>query len=375
MRIAIITTSQIPSTTANSIQVMKVCQAYRELGHEVVLIVPGKKKATWDEISKIYGVNKEFGIKYVRAFRIFRRYDFSFFCGLILMFSYFDVMHTWLPQIAILAGILRIPFLMELHGLPTGKLGPFLHKKLFMSHFKKRFLVITHALKNLFENEFNFRFHSEEIIIAPNGVAVERYHNVETAQRKRDELRLSEKFLAVYTGHLYQGRGMSLLVELAERMPGVNFLWVGGRKEDVQYWKNYILSAGLENITLTGFVNNEEIPTYQLLSDVLLMPYEKVIAGSSGGNSVEFCSPMKMFEYMAAGKPIITSDLPIIHEVLHEKNAIFCEFDKVDQWKNAIELLRSVPEAGAVLGNRAKQDVIQFSWVERTRKSIDGFPS
>ncbi len=375
MRIAIITTSQIPSTTANSIQVMKVCQAYRELGHDVVLIVPGKKHASWDEIAKIFGINKKLNIKYIRTFRLFRRYDFSFLCGLLLSFSKFDLVHTWLPQIAIVAGILKIPFLMELHGLPTGKFGPNLHKKLFMSQYKKRFLIITNALRNLFERDLSFKFNTQEVIIAPNGVSIDGYQNNKKALNLRYELGFSEKFLAVYTGHLYQGRGMSLLVELAKTMPDVQFFWVGGRKDDVRYWKEKIQDLGLENISLTGFVNNEEIPTYQLLGDVLLMPYENVIAGSSGGNSVEFCSPMKMFEYMAAGKPIITSDLPIIHEVLHDKNAIFCEFDDVNQWKNAIERLRSTPGVGAALGHRAKQDVVQFQWVERAKKTLDGFLS
>lgn len=373
MRIAIITTSQIPSTTANSIQVMKVCQAYRELGHEVELIVPGKQSASWEEIAKIFGVKKEFKITYIKSFRLFRRYDFSILSGFYLLINKYDLVHTWLPQIAILAGILKFPFLMELHGLPTGKFGPFLHRNLFNARYKKRFLIITQALKRLFEKDFNFRFDPKEIIIAPNGVSVEGYQSLDKAQKLRSELGLSKQFLAVYTGHLYQGRGMSLLVELASQMPDVHFLWVGGRKEDVNFWRENIQTVGLKNITLTGFVNNEYIPTYQLLSDVLLMPYENVIAGSSGGNSVEFCSPMKMFEYMAAGKPIITSDLPIIHEVLHDKNAIFCEFDKVDQWKNAIEFLRSTPSKGIEMGKRAKQDVIQFTWVERAKKSLDGF--
>ena len=62
---------------------------------------------------------------------------------------------------------------------------------------------------------------------------------------------------------------------------------------------------------------------YQAACDILLMPYEKAIAGSSGGNSVDICSPMKMFEYMAAGRAIISSDLPVIHEMLDEGRLCF----------------------------------------------------
>ena len=375
MRIAIVTTSKIPSKTANSIQVMKVCQAYRELGHDVILFVPGTKKASWAEISKNFGIKIEFPIKYIKSFRVFRRYDFSIFIAFYLMFNSFDLVHTWLPQIALLAGMLKIPYIMELHGLPTGKFGPYLHKKLFFSDHKKRFLCITKALRALFEQEYDFKFRDSELVIAPNGVSLDPYTTNIKVDELRSEFGLLDQFSAVYTGHLYQGRGMTLLVELAKIMQDVQFLWVGGREEDVQYWKNVVQKLGIKNLKLTGFVNNDEIPSYQLLGDVLLMPYENIIAGSSGGNSVEFCSPMKMFEYMAAGKPIISSNLPILHEVLNEKNAIFCDFDKVDQWVNAINQLRLNPKLASKIGKKAKQDVEQFTWIMRTKNSLDGFVS
>ena len=97
MQIAVITTSQVPSKTANSIQVMKVCQSYRQLGHDVTLFVPGKKTAEWDQISSIFGIKEKFPIKYIPSYRIFRRYDFSFLVGLYTLFHKFDLVHTWLP--------------------------------------------------------------------------------------------------------------------------------------------------------------------------------------------------------------------------------------------------------------------------------------
>jgi glycosyltransferase involved in cell wall biosynthesis len=373
MRIAIISTSQIPSTTANSIQVMKVCHAYRELGHEVVLIVPGEKKVGWEEISKIFGINKEFTIRYIKTFKFLRRYDFFIISWFILLFNSFHLVHTWLPQVALISGLLKTPYIMELHGLPTGKLGPWFHKKLFFSNHKKQFLIITNALKLLFENSFQFKFNPNEIVIAPNGVSLEPYSENKKVSELRSSLSLNDHFAAVYTGHLYQGRGMKLLIELAKSLPDVHFIWVGGRVEDVNYWRDISEKLELKNLTLTGFVNNEEIPAYQLLGDVLLMPYENIIAGSSGGNSVDFCSPMKMFEYMAAGKPIISSDLPIIHEVLNKKNAIFCPFDDVNQWVKAIERLKEDSELGQKIGNKAKNDVEQYTWIERTKNSLNGF--
>jgi len=373
MRIAIITTSQVPSITANSIQVMKVCQAYCQLGHDVTLVVPGKKSIDWNEIKQLFGVTTEFKIIYFPTIQPLKRYDFITQCGFFLLFQKFDLVHTWMPQIANLSGILQIPYIMELHGLPTGRFGPGIYKKILFSNHKKRFLCITQALQKLFEETYKFKFKSDEILIAPNGVVLEPYQQLENVAELKLQLGLSNKFTAVYTGHLYQGRGMNLLVDLAKRLPDVSFLWVGGREKDVDYWRNKIYSQQIKNIKLTGFVNNSKIPAYQSIGDVLLMPYENSIAGSSGGNSVDFCSPMKMFEYMAAGKPIISSELPILHEVLNEKNAIFCKFDDVEEWVAAIKMLQKNPKTGQELGNQAKIDVRRFTWEERTIGSLQDF--
>jgi glycosyltransferase involved in cell wall biosynthesis len=352
---------------------MKVCQSYCQLGHDVTLIVPGKKTANWNEISRIFGIQTKFSIKYIPTLRIFHRYDFSFLSGLHILIKNYDLVHTWLPQIARIAGLLGKPYIIELHGMPTGKVGPKLYKDIMFSKHKKLFLCITNALKEMYENEFGFKFKDSEIQIAPNGVVLEPYLNLPESSEIKNNLGISDHFTAVYTGHLYQGRGMDLLIELAKNLPEIQFIWVGGREEDVNQWREYINKNQIKNIKLVGFVGNEYIPTYQSAGDVLLMPYEMSIAGSSGGNSVDFCSPMKMFEYMAAGKPIISSDLPILHEVLNEINAIFCPYNDVNQWVEAINRIKNDPAYGINLGKQARMDVEQYSWNERAKKSLDGF--
>jgi glycosyltransferase involved in cell wall biosynthesis len=372
MQIAVITTSQVPSITANSIQVMKVCQSYRQLGHDVTLIVPGKKTADWDEISKIFGIQTKFTIKYIPTYRVFRRYDFSFCSGLHIFLKNYDLIHTWMPQIASIAGFFRKPYIIELHGMPTGKVGPKIYKDIIFSKHKKLFLCITKALKEMYEKEYGFKFKDTEIQIAPMGVVLEPYLNLPESAEIKKNLGINDHFTAVYTGHLYQGRGMDLLIELAKNLPEIQFIWVGGREGDVNQWREYINKNQIKNIRLIGFVGNEYIPTYQSAGDVLLMPYEMSIAGSSGGNTVDFCSPMKMFEYMAAGKPIISSDLPILHEVLNEKNAIFCPYNDVNQWVDSINRIKNNPAFGLRLGNQARVDVEKYSWIERAKKSLDG---
>src|SRR6185436_7765212 len=104
------------------------------------------------------------------------------------------------------------------------------------------------------------------------------------------------------------------------------------------------------------------------------MPYSRSIMGSSGtADSASVASPMKMFEYMAAGRAIITADLPVIREVLNEKNAVFCEPDNVDDWKLAIEKLLAEESRRNELRKQAQEDVLKFTWLARAEKIVGGF--
>lgn len=373
MKIAIVSTSQIPSTTANSIQVMKVCQAYVQVGHEVQLFIPGHEKYSWDQIGSQYGISEQFPIRWITEKRIFHRYDFSIKAVIAAKDWRADFVHTWTPQAALLAGWFNLPYLMELHELPSGKFGPRLFRLLFNQKAKKRFLVITNALKNLYSSKFNIQQNSGEWVIAPNGVELEKYKNLPAPSQLRVKLDLPDKYSAVYTGHFYEGRGMVILEELARAFPDIQFFWVGGRQKELDFWKAKIREEKLENILLTGFVKNDLIPLYQGAGEILLMPYERFIAGSSGGNSVDVCSPMKMREYMAAGRAILSSDLPVLHEMLNDKNAIFCSPDDPQDWVQKMDLLIKNPGMARSISTQAKSDVAAFSWKKRAENAIKGF--
>ena len=96
--------------------------------------------------------------------------------------------------------------------------------------------------------------------------------------------------------------------------------------------------------------------------------------GSSGtADSASVASPMKMFEYMAAGRAIVTADLPVIREVLSEKNAVFCKPDDMDDWKLGIEKLLANEPRRIELGKQAKEDVQKFTWLARAKKILVEF--
>jgi glycosyltransferase involved in cell wall biosynthesis len=106
-----------------------------------------------------------------------------------------------------------------------------------------------------------------------------------------------------------------------------------------------------------------------------LMPYGRSIMGSSGSaDSAAVASPMKMFEYMAAARAIVTSDLPVIHEVLNRQNAVFCDPDGIDDWSSAIQSLLNDAQRRKELGQQAGRDVQGYTWVARAQRILNRFP-
>ena len=373
MRIACIATSLVPSTTANSIQVVKACHALKQIGHDVNLFIPGSEEANWEDIEELYGLKERFRFIWIRSIDFLRRYDFAITSVLRSFIGRTDIVYTWMIQAAVMAQFLDLPVILELHDSPTGRFAPSLFKILLRMGGRKRVLVITRALLNRLQDQYDENQLSRYVQISPNGTELDVYDGLPEARKARERLGLPSTFTAVYTGHFYIGRGMNLLFNLAKELPEVNFMWVGGQPEKVKYWREEIQKAQLNNVILTGCVSKKELPLYQAAGDILLMPYENIIEGSSGGNTVDICSPMKMFDYLAAGRPIISSDLPVIHEVLNYKNAVFCSPNDVGAWKSAITMLKNDTEKQKLLANHALMDIKKFTWVNRAQNAVSDF--
>lgn len=373
MRIAYIATAAIPSSTANSIQVTKVCQALTLNGHEVFLLIPKHGELVWDELKVQYGLTTRFQIAGLSSRKGLRRFDFIFSSLKRAKSMGVDVVYTRMLWAAVIAQTRRIPVILELHDIPAGRFGKFLFKRYLASKSRKLTVLITQALARTIESRFAVRIPRAEMIVAPDGVDLERYQDLPDQIQARRQLGLDEKLTAVYSGGFYKGRGLELLLELARAFPQVQFLWVGGKPEAVNAWNAVIRDLGLQNTTLTGFVANRDLPLYQAAADILLMPFGKIIAGSSGGNTADICSPLKMFEYMAAGRAILTSELPVLREVLNEQNACFYALEDLEDLKTVFSKLVEEAPLRLKLARQAKSDVTQYAWQERMRKIITAF--
>jgi len=368
MRIAAIAGSTVPSDTANSLQVMKACQALVQIGHDVTLLVPGSRNTTVD-LKQHYGLQTDFPIEWLSSSS---RRIFTWDSVRRARALKADVIYSWFPQSAVFGLLRGMPVVFEIHIQPTGLFGPLWHRLFAILRGRKRLASITRALVNILERDFHMRFSGDEVVIAPNGVDLERFDSLPDPVTARRETGLREGPTVMCTGHLYAGRGADLFLALAKSLPQVRFVWVGGRPEDIANWK---LRVESDNVTFTGFIPNRDLPLYQAAADILLMPYSRSIMGSSGfADSASVASPMKMFEYMAAGRAIVSSDLPVVREVLNEKNAVFCKAGETGDWRLVIESLLNDDRRRLELGERARGDAQGYTWVARAQRIMNGFP-
>ncbi|MEO8358186.1 MAG: glycosyltransferase family 4 protein [Chloroflexota bacterium] len=371
MKILSIAGSTIPSDTANSLQVMKACQALVQIGHEVTLVVPGSKNTSVD-LQKHYGLQTDFPIEWLSSSS---RRMFTWDSVRRARALKADVVYSWFPQSAVFGLLRGLPVVFEIHIQPTGFFGPLWHRAFAKLPGRKRLVSITRALVDILERDFHLPFPVDKVVIAPNGVDLERFASLPDPVTARRQIGLREAPTIMCTGHLYAGRGADLFLALARTRTSANFVWVGGRPEDIEIWKQRAETNGISNITFTGFIPNRNLPIYQAAADILLMPYSRSIMGSSGtADSAAVASPMKMFEYMASGRAIASAYLPVISEVLNENNAVFCKPDDINSWKSALERLLQDENLRNQLGRQARHEAQGYTWTARAQRIMNGFP-
>lgn len=177
-----------------------------------------------------------------------------------------------------------------------------------------------------------------------------------------------------YIGHLYQGRGVALLIEMARRCSWLRLHIVGGEPDDVSYWRG--VCEGMDNVQLYGYVNPVETARYRDTCDVLAAPYQEVV--KVAGNRIDtarWMSPLKIFEYMASRRAIVCSDLPALREVLtHGETALLCAPDDIDQWCRAMQTLYEDAGLRRKLAENAYREYqAKYTWEQRAARMLRKF--
>jgi glycosyltransferase involved in cell wall biosynthesis len=184
---------------------------------------------------------------------------------------------------------------------------------------------------------------------------------------------LAGDFKVGYVGQLYPGKGMEIIAALAPLCPRATFHVVGGLPADIDRWQSAL--AACPNVVFHGFVPYVEAASYIASMDVVLAPYLRVVRGVGGGESnlADWMSPLKLFEYMAAAKAIVSSDLPVLREVVADGvDAVLCDPDQPTQWAGALERLAAAPGLRADLGSRAQAKFLaHYTWDQRARSILE----
>lgn len=212
---------------------------------------------------------------------------------------------------------------------------------------------------------------NQKFLLAPDGVSSIFFNTLESKNVLRKEFGLSPEIKYItYIGSFgyYDWKGLDVLLESQKLIDYKNviYLIVGGHGKVIdQYRSKY----GNENIVFVGGKKSNEIPKWQKVSDVLVIPNKK-------GNIVSerYTSPLKLFEYMASGVPIVASDLPSLREVLNDDNATFFEpndpKDLAEKLKSLFDSHESYEKA-KLKSVQAYKDVQEYTYAKRAHKIFD----
>lgn len=361
MKILYLSKSPIPSRQANSIHVVNMCSALSKQ-HSVLLLGAKVNDEKLVDIFSYYGIQDKFLIDLIKR----RNHIFSFV-------SYFEVIKKILkfkPDLVYgrshilcwLAVILRLTVVFESHDPPIlfKGLRRFILNQLLQSSKLKRIVVISNTLKQAY---LSIEV-PEELILVSHDAANK---NNAIPYRFEDNQRLQ----VGYVGHLYPGRGVELIASMALQSQWADFHIAGGMEEDINYWKKHY--GEIDNLIFHGFLEPNKVQSFMRGCSVLLAPYQSAVEVAGGGNTVDWMSPLKIFEYMSSEVPIIASDLPSLREILIPgETCLMSKSNDTSHWVKNLISLQNEDLRKKISSSALKVFDERYTWDIRAKSVLDG---
>ncbi len=386
MKLWYITNMRIPTEKAHGLQIVKMCEAFTQLGIEVQLIVPFRRQSPQmqqvESVWKYYEVMSLFPIQQLPSpdFILFdkilpARFSQALYVVQSLIFALMAVVKTMRTEGIYYTRDWYVLFILalakrwhgrriffevhEIHGTARPKLLRWLLRHI------DGLIVITQALHAYYEQ---CGMAAEKIIVAADGIDERRLTQQIPKEDARKQLGVPpDKTIICYTGHLFGWKGVYTLAEAMRDLPDEYWLYiVGGMETDRQALQHFIAEQRLPRITLTGHVPYHAVPCYLAAADVLILPNS-----GTANISRECTSPLKLFEYMAAQRPIVASDLPSLREVLRDgENACLIPPDDPLALAAGIQRVMCDPAMQTQLVERAYSDAQAYTWNNRAKKIV-----
>ncbi len=382
MNIFYISSSSFPSRRANAVHVMNMCKALNNLSHTVNLFIRSESNHSRNFIFDNYEMNSKF-INIIETKPLLKK-GTELFIALKSLTRYLLLKTLEKNSILIISRNLFAAFFLsffhkkkliyETHILETGRIRKLIQKFLLKKNNIKT-VVISEALKKILLSNYN-----------SNNSNIKVYHDaafdggapltsdIKVIKRKKYFFNFKEainfNYFVGYFGHLYPGRGIEIIHKLAEKRSDILFLVFGGQEEDILKYKK---ANKLSNLKFMGHLPSKDVKFAMSIMDILLMPYQKSVSVSlKSVNTASWMSPIKMFEYMSVGTPIISSDLEVLREVLVDRhNSLLVKPEDVNEWLTALNLLIKDKNLAKRLGSNAyKEFVEKYTWEIRAKKMI-----
>ena len=387
---------RLPTEKAYGIQITKMCEAFASQdGLDVTLVYPFRKNLEKGDIFSYYSLKNNFKAKEVMV------WDF-YLPGFLnkvafLVKNYFsakelvkealrenaDVYYTREELVAYLLSKHNKNVVFECHRFSN-------KRKFFYSHFKKINLKIVAISDGLKQDLMKFGIKDSNVSVARDGVDPGEFGVLISGEKRKEiQKKLREEFftdhndrrrrkkIAVYIGSLYPWKGVDILIKVAEHLKDINpnyLIWiVGGSKNDVEVLKKGLHPNIVPFIYVNGAVPHKEVAKILIVADcaILTGKEDKLI-------SAKYTSPLKMFEYMASGCPIVAQKLPSFLEVLNNQNSILVKPGDPKELADGIyKIFKSLddynpeePELPERISKKAFEDVQKYSWNERAKKIL-----
>jgi glycosyltransferase involved in cell wall biosynthesis len=370
MELIYVTNKRIPTHKAHGYQIAKMCEAFAARGAKVSLWVPTRVNTIEQDVFSYYDVKPVFDVRYIKSidfihYKILGKYSFFLQLAYFMFKMLFirvpkdAVLYTRNPELLFVFWLRGKKVIYEDHGWPkrTG-LYLFLVKKAY------KVVAITQGIKQ----EYLLRnIPEEKITVAADAVDLQTFNIAIDKTTARAKLGLPlDKKIVTYTGsfYLYKWKGVDVLLGTEPYLPeNTQLVLVGGDEKEIATIKN---TFDLKKTLLFSKRPRSDIALFLKASDVLVLPNK-----TGDAISEKYTSPLKLFEYMASGVPIVASSLPSITEILSDTNAWLVQPDNAELLAQGITSVITNPAEAEKRANRAFADVQEYTWEKRAARIIE----
>jgi len=381
MNLTYVASTRLPSEKAHSIQIMNMCSDLVGYGIKLRLIVPfrfqinPRLKGKKPNLFRFYQLDhsfpiitlpnldllilEQYGIRIGMLFHILQEISFAMVAWLFTL-STTDVIYTRSKPYAAIRSLLRQPVIFESHA-------QFNHSRL--DTILARSTTVTCITKPI---QKSWAQQSATTLYLPDGVSSAFFHPP-SKKISKSSLGIKENATIIsYIGSLStlrQEKGVDLLLralsQLLPQNPRLHCLIVGGPQHLVTKYQKLAKQLQISHhVTLTGEVNYSTIPAYQHLAHILVIPFPYT------HHFAYNASPLKLFEYLAAGKPILATKLPSLQEILSSQNSYLVQPDSASSLARGLTTILSHPQTVKIKAARAKRLARQYTWHQRALSLI-----